>query len=81
VTEDEATELAERLNAKHPDRATHRWLARAGDGGWEVVKIGLPGARSAELRTEQHAAEGPPTAEDVRSSFDRNVGGPWVGPG
>jgi hypothetical protein len=81
VTEDEARESAERLNAEHPDRATHRWLARSGDGEWEIVKIGLPGARPEQLRTEQHAAEGPPAADDVRSIVDRNLGGPWAGGG
>ena len=39
----EADELCDRYAAEHPDRKTHRWIARGDDeAGWSVVKIGLP---------------------------------------
>lgn len=79
MTRQEATELANRLNAEHPDRATHHWRARPAGEGWEVMKIGIPAAQMEDLQAGQRAAEGPPSAEDPRSSHDRNVGGPWIG--
>jgi hypothetical protein len=80
MTEAEAIALADRNNAEHPDRRTHHWLAREGETGWDVVKIGLPVKDAEELHAEQRAEERPPTGEDPRSSHDRNVG-PWGGGG
>ena len=73
-----AREACERLAATHPDRATHRWLPRHTDAGWEVVKVGLPPPLD-HLQAEQRADERPATGEDPRTSIDRNVGGPWIG--
>jgi hypothetical protein len=72
-----AEDRAKRLNAEHPERDRYRWAARPADDAWEVVRIDLPSERA--TATAQHAAEGPPTAEDPRPSYDRSVGGPWVG--
>jgi hypothetical protein len=44
-----------------------------------VIKIGLPANQAEELHAEQRADERPATADDPRPSYDRNVGGPWVG--
>lgn len=81
MTEAEATALADRNNSEHPDRRTHQWRAREGAAGWDVIKIGLPATDSEELHSAQRADQRPPTGEDPRSSYDRNVGGPWVGGG
>jgi hypothetical protein len=79
VTHEEADALAARLNAEHPDRDTHQWRTREGADGWDVIKIGLPAKEAEETHAEQRADERPPTADDPRPSYDRNVGGPWVG--
>jgi hypothetical protein len=81
MTEEQANERAAALNAEHPDRAGNRWVARSAAAGWEVVRVGLPAARPEETQAEQHSSEGPPSAEDPRSSHERNVGGPWLGGG
>ena len=77
MTRQEAEARAKQLNAEHPERASYRWTARPNADEWEVVRIGL--ASEQATATMQNAAEGPPTAEDPRPSYDRNVGGPWVG--
>jgi hypothetical protein len=65
----EADELCARLAAEHPDREAYRWIARAdGDGGWSVVKIGLPPVKDQQLQAEHSGDEGPPTAVDSRQS-------------
>jgi hypothetical protein len=70
-----------RLSAEHPDRATHRWFPKdEGNGGWVVVKVPAPaGTRVDPLSTEIRADEKPPTADDPRTSYARNVGSDWVG--
>ncbi len=79
MTRDEAEREAGRLAAEHPDRATHRFLAREQrDGSWAVVKVGLPPA--GVLTPETRAEEKPPTAGDPRTVSEQNMG-PNVGPG
>ena len=74
-----AVSEAARLAAEHPDRDTHRFLAREqDDGSWEVVKVGLPPL--GELTAETRAEEKPPTADDPRTVSEQNMG-PNVGPG
>jgi hypothetical protein len=82
MTREEAEAMSAQLAAEHPDRATHQWRPRQdASGGWDVVKIALAAADSGELHAETRADELPSPADDPRSSHDRNVGGPWVGPG
>ncbi len=70
----EAEELCARHAAEHPDRETHHWIPRADDqGGWSVVKIGLPPVSEPKLTTEPGGDEAPPTADDPRQSLRRNV--------
>ena len=79
MTREEAEREAERLGAEHPDRETHRFLAREQEGGsWAVVKVGLPPV--GELTPETRAEEKPPTAGDPRTVSEQNMG-PNVGPG
>jgi hypothetical protein len=81
VTRAEAENRARALNHEHPERARYRWLARSSDGSWDVVRLGIPGAnRLGPLKTTTEAHPQPAPADDPRSAFDRNVGGPWVGP-
>ena len=70
---------AARLAAEHPERETHRFLAREGDGGeWSVVKIGLP--PTGTLTAETRADEKPATGDDPRTAAVQNLG-PHIGPG
>ena len=80
MTHDEAAAAAKKLGAEHADRATHRWVPRAKDGGWDVAKIRVPpGMRIDPLKTSIEAKPKPPQPDDPRTTYDRNVGGPWVG--
>jgi hypothetical protein len=53
VDRSEAEERARQLQAEHPDRATHRFIAwPSGGGDWEVVRVALPtGARTPHTET------------------------------
>jgi hypothetical protein len=81
VTRDEAEAECRRLAAESPDRNSHRWFPQAqANGGWAVVKVQVPeGTRTDPLREETRADEKPPTADDPRTSYARNVGSDWVG--
>ena len=80
MTHEEAQAECARLAEEHPDRETHRFLPREGDdGAWNVVKIGLPPVPDEPLGQETRADEKPPTGDDPRDTYSRNVGGPWVG--
>ena len=76
MTREEAQAECRRLAEEHPDHETHSWIAReAGDGGWEVVKLGIPPQRP--LGTMQEAKPTPPSADDPRPAMWRDVGGPY----
>ncbi|HYP48216.1 MAG TPA: hypothetical protein VEQ61_06220 [Thermoleophilaceae bacterium] len=81
MTRSEAEASAKRLAEEHPDRATHRWVAREDpDGSWSVVKVKLPpGMRVEPLSTTVEAKPKPPQPGDPRPTYDRDVGGPWIG--
>jgi hypothetical protein len=82
MTHDEAADRAAALNAEHPERGRFRWMAREAGGAWQVVRVAIPGGVRIDPLTatvESHAR--PQPAEDPRPLFDKNVGGPWVGPG
>ncbi len=81
MTRDEAVAAAKRLGAEHADRATHRWVPRETAGGdWELAKFRVPaGVRIDPLKTSIEAKPEPRHPEDPRTSYDRNVGGPWIG--
>jgi len=78
LSEQRAKEICAHLGATHADRETHQWMPRRNDSGWQVVKIALPPPID-QLSTEVRADERPDTADDPRPSFDRNVGGPYIG--
>ena len=80
MTRAEAEQERDRLTREHPDRATHRWMARAdGAGDWSVVKVGIPPTgRVDPLKATTEAKPKPPQPEDPRSAYDRNVGGPYM---
>jgi hypothetical protein len=78
---EEAAAECRRLHAEHPERATHQWFPRdEGNGDWVVVRVPAPaGTRVDPLSTEIRADEKPPTPDDPRTSYSRNVGSDWVG--
>ncbi len=80
MTRAEAEQERDRLTREHPDRATHRWMARADDAGdWSVVKVGIPPTgRVDPLKATTESKPRPPQADDPRSAYDRNVGGPYM---
>jgi hypothetical protein len=79
MTKDEAEALCGRLADEDPDRHTHRWFPRVADGEWTVVKVPLPpGLARGPLREVVEAKPRPQQQDDPRTTYDRNVGGPWV---
>jgi hypothetical protein len=82
LTAEQARHRAAQLNAEHPDRGRYRWLARAGEDGWQVVRIELPGGKRLDpLAGTVEAKPRPAPADDPRPAFWRDVGGPWTGGG
>lgn len=75
----EAEQERDRLTREHPDRATHRWMARADAAGdWSVVKVGIPpGSRVDPLKATTEAKSKPQHPEDPRSSMARNLPGTY----
>lgn len=74
MNREDAEQRAAKFTAEHPDRATHRFLAREGqDGEWAVVKIGLPPVDETRV-AEVGADEKPPTPDDPREHLSRNLG-------
>jgi hypothetical protein len=79
MTRGEAEDRAKALNAEHPDRRSYRWMARAADGDWQVVRMAIPGGvRLDPLKAAVESRPRPQPAEDPRPLFDKNVGGPWA---
>jgi hypothetical protein len=80
MTREEATAAAKRFGAEHPERDTHTWIAReAAAGGWEVVKVRLPGGvRLDPLKATTEAKPKPPEPDDPRPVIFRNI--PPFGP-
>jgi hypothetical protein len=79
MTRNDAVNRAAALNAEHPDRGRHRWMAREAGGTWQVVRLAIPGGVRIDplsASVESHARPNP--AEDPRPLFDKNVGGPWA---
>jgi hypothetical protein len=78
MTREDTQRRAAELTAEHPDRATHRWIAREGEGGWEVVRISLPpGMRVVPVKETIEVKPRPDQAPDPRPAFIRDVGGPY----
>jgi hypothetical protein len=76
VTRDDAEREAQRLNAEHPERLSHRWLAREHDGEWQVIRVPLPpGARIDPLKATTEAKPKPPQPDDPRSQLSKDTGG------
>lgn len=80
MTREEATEQAARLGRDHADRATHRWMPQeTATGEWAVVKVKMPpGVPSRPLTETTEERPAPPTPDDPRTSYERNVGGNWI---
>jgi hypothetical protein len=82
MTKADAENRARELNREHPERDRYRWSARESGEAWEVVRLAIPGAiRLDPLTATVESRPRPEPREDPRTSYDRNVGGPWVGGG
>ena len=80
MTREEAEAECARLTREHPNRETHRFVPRQGvDDVWSVAKVGLAPLPDEPIGQETRADERPPTPDDPRDIYSRNVGGPWVG--
>ena len=50
------------------------------DGSWTVIKVRMPpGMKPDRLKSTTEAKPKPPQPDDPRTSYDRGVGGPWIG--
>lgn len=77
MTRSEAEQRARQLQAEHPDRETHRFVAREAAGGdWEVARVQLPEQLRRGPLTETVAATPQPSqADDPRTGHERRVPG------
>ena len=75
MTKSEAQTRADSLNAD----GDGLWFVRElPDGSFEPVRVKAPGFKPpTPLKTTTEAKPRPPMADDVRTSVDRNIGGPW----
>ena len=73
----EAEQRAQQLQREHPDRATHRFVARRSAGeDWEVAKVLLPTAvRPTPLTPTIDARPQPSPAEDPRTGHEQRLPG------
>ena len=79
MTRKEAEDQAAVNNRDHPERATHRWLAREGAEGWEVARVTLPPGLGAQpAGTVAEAQPKPADPADPRPAYFQNAGGPWA---
>jgi hypothetical protein len=70
MTREQAEAERDRLQAEHPEAT---WMVGEADGGWRVLKVGIPSPESPS-GTAVAAKPKPPEAPDPRSAFGRNVG-------
>jgi hypothetical protein len=77
MTRAEADALARTLQAEDPQRDSHRFIARpAPDGGWQVVKVGLPPhLRHAKLTPTIEARPRPSQPDDPRTGNEQRMPG------
>jgi hypothetical protein len=80
MTQAEAENKAATLNREHPDRGLYRWIARTSGDAWQVARVTIPGGvRLHPLHGAVESRPQPSPADDPRTTYDKNVGGPWVG--
>jgi hypothetical protein len=77
MTRQEAERRSAELNREHPDRGAYRWMPRERAGGWEVVRIAVPGGVRLDPLKEGVESKPRPEAPDPRPAFFRDVGGPY----
>lgn len=73
----DAEESAARLQAKHVDRSTHRFIAhQKPDGSWSVLKVLVPAElRKAPMKLTAEHQPPRPFADDARSGHETRVPG------
>jgi hypothetical protein len=77
VTRSDAEQQAQRLQAEHPDRATHRFVAReSARGEWEVAKVLVPEElRRGPLTPTIDSSPRSSPADDPRTGHERRAPG------
>jgi hypothetical protein len=78
MSRDDAEQRAARLNHEHPERGAYRWLAREAPEGWEVVRMTVPGGVRTDPLAGAVESRPRPDAPDPRTTYERNVGGPYA---
>ncbi len=74
MNEAEARERCVKLAEESPDRETHSWVARKGEGGsWSVIKLAVPSPGASPSATSTGKEE-MAVREDPRSPFRSNAG-------
>lgn len=73
MTEGEAKDRCRELAETSPDRETHSWIAREGEGGeWSVVRLAVPPVKRPET-TASKPGEPDALGDDPRTSLQRNT--------
>jgi hypothetical protein len=77
MTRAEAEERARQLQQEHPERETHRFLARErADGDWELVSVEIPEQmRRGKLTETVESRPKPSPADDPRTGNERRMPG------
>jgi len=77
VTEEQAKDRCRELAETSPDRETHSWIARQGEGdAWSVVKLAVPPAKPPET-TASKPTDPQSGRDDPRTSQQQNVPFPF----
>ncbi len=72
MNEQEARAICRKLAETSPDRETHSWIAREGEGGeWSVVKLAVPPPKQADM-TASKSPESKGIGDDPRNAMEQN---------
>jgi hypothetical protein len=76
MTRSEAEQRARELQAEHPERATHRFIARESrPGDWEVARVEVPERLQRGPLTPTIDTSPRPSADDPRTGNERRMPG------
>ena len=73
MTEEEAKALCFELASTSPDRETHSWIPRQGEGGeWSVVRLAIPPLAPTKAKASK-SPESKGLRDDPRAATEQNV--------